>query len=143
MSLWVRPANILPRRFAVECLSDLRQLERKARHVERMLRDSLCRTVPNDVLDKSVIRRFYRCVKVQAEAFESQHVGRCLTIEGKEELEEENGYSMRVFTRQFLLPEDVNLDAIRSSLTDNGQLAVEAPKLTKSLQSGGETIPIQ
>ncbi|KAJ1359968.1 hypothetical protein KIN20_018804 [Parelaphostrongylus tenuis] len=49
----------------------------------------------------------------------------------------------KAFTRQFELPEDVNLDAIRSSLTDGGQLSVEAPKLIKSLESGGRSIPIE
>ncbi|KJH48349.1 Hsp20/alpha crystallin family protein [Dictyocaulus viviparus] len=69
--------------------------------------------------------------------------GHRVTIEGKEELKEENGYSMKSFVRQFVLPDDVNLDAIRSSLTDSGQLSVEAPKLAKPSDSGGRSIPIE
>ncbi|KAJ1349296.1 hypothetical protein KIN20_004788 [Parelaphostrongylus tenuis] len=69
--------------------------------------------------------------------------GHHLTIEGKEELKEKNGYSAKAFIRQFELPEDVNLNAIRSSLTDSGQLSVEVPKLTKASESGARSIPIE
>ncbi|KAE9416646.1 hypothetical protein Angca_006780, partial [Angiostrongylus cantonensis] len=87
-------------------------------------------------------------VSIDVSKFKPEHLkvnidGRFLTIEGKEELKEENGYSMRAFTRQFVLPEDVNLEAIRSSLTDDGKLSVEAPKLTKPLGSAGRSIPIE
>ncbi|KAE9416645.1 hypothetical protein Angca_006783, partial [Angiostrongylus cantonensis] len=69
--------------------------------------------------------------------------GHRLTIEGKEELKEGNGFSMRSFTRRFVLPENVDLNAIRTFLTDNGQLSVEVPRLNKPLESGGRSIPIE
>ncbi|KAJ1359956.1 hypothetical protein KIN20_018791 [Parelaphostrongylus tenuis] len=68
---------------------------------------------------------------------------RCLNFEGKEELEEENGYSMRAFTRQFVLPKDVNLDITRSSRTGSGQLSVESLQVAHLLESGGRSISIE
>uniref|UniRef100_A0A0K0CYZ3 Putative Heat Shock Protein n=1 Tax=Angiostrongylus cantonensis TaxID=6313 RepID=A0A0K0CYZ3_ANGCA len=160
MSLWIRSANIFPR-FVDECLSDFRHMETRMRQMERMMLDPPYRMVPSDVLDKSVSgivdNESKFAVSIDVSKFKPEHLkvnidGRCLTIEGKEELEEENGYSMRsvatsgvnvAFTRQFVLPEDVNLEAIRSSLTDDGKLSVEAPKLTEPLGSAGRSIPIE
>ncbi|VDM53410.1 unnamed protein product [Angiostrongylus costaricensis] len=152
MSLWIRPANVFFPRFVDECLSDFCHMERRMRQMERMMLDPVCRTIRTEVLDKSVSEivdndsKF--AVSIDVSKFKPEHLkvnidGRCLTIEGKEELEEENSYSMRAFTRQFVLPEDVNLDAIRSSLTNSGKLSVEVPKVTKTLESGGRAIPIE
>lgn len=46
------------------------------------------------------------------------------------------------FVRQWVLPENVNLEAIRSSLSENGRLSVEAPKVTNTVESG-RSIPIE
>ncbi|CAJ0944327.1 unnamed protein product, partial [Mesorhabditis belari] len=55
--------------------------------------------------------------------------GQELTIEGKhDERIDEYGSIQRMFIRKFNLPEDTNLDAIRSSITENGVLQIEAPK---------------
>ncbi|EPB78881.1 Hsp20/alpha crystallin family protein [Ancylostoma ceylanicum] len=73
--------------------------------------------------------------------------GRTLTIEGKQEVEEDDSYSMRLnnfrsFTRQWELPEDVDVEQVRSTLTEDGRLAVEASKYTNAAVSG-RNIPIQ
>ncbi|KAJ1349297.1 hypothetical protein KIN20_004789 [Parelaphostrongylus tenuis] len=144
MSLWIRPATILPR-FVEECMRDFR-------HMERMMFAPLFRTVPYEIVDRSaseiIDNESKFAVSLDVSQFKPENLkvnidGHRLTIEGKEELKEDNGYSMRSFTRQFVLPGDVNLDAIRSSLSDKGQLSVEAPKLARSSESAGKSIPIE
>ncbi|EPB77405.1 Hsp20/alpha crystallin family protein [Ancylostoma ceylanicum] len=53
---------------------------------------------------------------------------RDLIIEGKQEHKDEKGYMQRSFVRKWTLPPDVDLDAVRTQLTDVGHLSVEAPK---------------
>ncbi|PIO69831.1 Hsp20/alpha crystallin family protein [Teladorsagia circumcincta] len=67
--------------------------------------------------------------------------GRTLTIEGKQEVTEGHNYTSRTFLRQWTLPENVDVEHIRSSLTENGQLAVEVPKFKAAVTS--ISIPIQ
>ncbi|CAJ0589097.1 unnamed protein product [Cylicocyclus nassatus] len=55
--------------------------------------------------------------------------GRVLTIEGKQENEESNGSFMRSFVRQWTLPDDVNADQLKCTITEDGYLAVETPKI--------------
>ncbi|VDO06612.1 unnamed protein product [Haemonchus placei] len=67
--------------------------------------------------------------------------GRQLTIEGKQEHKTENSAIRRSFTRKYLLPENVDLEAIRTQLDDKGHLSVEAPKNTEGNEKQ-RTIPI-
>ncbi|CAJ0589098.1 unnamed protein product [Cylicocyclus nassatus] len=55
--------------------------------------------------------------------------GRTLKIEGKQEIKERNGYTMRTFVRQWRLPKDI--EQLKSTLTEDGHLVVKAPKITK------------
>ncbi|CAJ0589095.1 unnamed protein product [Cylicocyclus nassatus] len=55
--------------------------------------------------------------------------GRVLTIEGKQENEESNGSFMRSFVRQWTHPDDVDADQLKCTITEDGHLAVEAPKI--------------
>uniref|UniRef100_A0A7I5E5E7 SHSP domain-containing protein n=1 Tax=Haemonchus contortus TaxID=6289 RepID=A0A7I5E5E7_HAECO len=67
--------------------------------------------------------------------------GRELTIEGKQEHKTANSAIHRSFTRKYLLPENVDLEAIRTQLDDKGRLSVEAPKNTEGHKQK-KTIPI-
>ncbi|CAD6186843.1 unnamed protein product [Caenorhabditis auriculariae] len=51
--------------------------------------------------------------------------GRQLTIEGVQEIKNDDGFSKRTFLRTVLLPEDVNLSEVVSSLSHDGHLSVE------------------
>ncbi|KAL6730635.1 hypothetical protein Aduo_001590 [Ancylostoma duodenale] len=68
--------------------------------------------------------------------------GRTLMVEGKQEVKEEGAYSMRCFTRRWVLPEEVDVEQIRSSLTEDGRLAIEAPKIIKP-DTTARSIPIE
>ncbi|VDO78233.1 unnamed protein product, partial [Haemonchus placei] len=68
--------------------------------------------------------------------------GRELTIEGKQQHKSDNSFMERSFIRKWTLPENVDLEAIRTQLNDSGHLSVEAPKTTE----GGaqrRTLPIE
>ena len=63
-----------------------------------------------------------------------------VVVEGKhEEKQDEHGFISRQFSRRYLLPEGVNVDAITSSLSSDGLLTVHAP--LKALK-GPEERPI-
>ncbi|CAJ0597003.1 unnamed protein product [Cylicocyclus nassatus] len=68
--------------------------------------------------------------------------GRQLVIEGKQENKGDNNYTERSFVRKWTLPDDVNIDAIRSELSDVGHLSIEAPK-TGQKPENVRAIPIQ
>ncbi|KAK6010812.1 Hsp20/alpha crystallin family protein [Ostertagia ostertagi] len=54
--------------------------------------------------------------------------GRVLTVEGKQEHKTKNSSMHRSFTRKWLLPENVDLDAVRTQVDNKGHLSVDAPK---------------
>lgn len=65
--------------------------------------------------------------------------GRTLVVEGNQENKDDNGFFKRSFSRRWLLPEDVEAAELKSSLTENGRLSIEAPKSKSEVTS----IPIQ
>lgn len=67
--------------------------------------------------------------------------GRELTIEGKQEHKTEDSSIHRSFVRKWILPENVDLEAVHTALNDKGQLCVEAPKHTGE-KSKKRNIPI-
>ncbi|CAJ0589092.1 unnamed protein product [Cylicocyclus nassatus] len=54
--------------------------------------------------------------------------GRELIVEGKQEHKGENSFIHRSFIRKWTLPETVDLEFVRTQLSDKGHLCVEAPK---------------
>ncbi|KAL6725296.1 hypothetical protein Aduo_007358 [Ancylostoma duodenale] len=145
MSLWIRPASLFPR-FFEEALRDFRQME-------RVMFTPLYRTIPCELKSEQAAGETINddskfAVSIDVSKFKPENLkvnldGRNLTIEGKQEIKEENGYSMRSFVRQWVLPENVDLDAIKSSLTDSGRLSIEAPKFAKPEAETGRSIPIE
>ncbi|RCN50116.1 Hsp20/alpha crystallin family protein [Ancylostoma caninum] len=67
--------------------------------------------------------------------------GRELTVEGKQEHKGENSFMHRSFVRKWTLPETVDLEAVRTQLSDKGHLCVEAPK-TGAASPNRRNIPI-
>lgn len=69
-----------------------------------------------------------------------------LTIHGKhEERSDEHGYITREFTRRYVMPENVKMDQLSSTLSGNGVLAIKAPKEAPkpAVKDKAKTIPIQ
>nr|CDJ87955.1 Heat shock protein Hsp20 domain containing protein [Haemonchus contortus] len=67
--------------------------------------------------------------------------GRTLTVEGRQEVMEGSSYTARSFLRQWTVPEGVDVEQIRSSLTEDGHLAIEVSKPKPAITS--RSIPIQ
>ncbi|ULT90649.1 hypothetical protein L3Y34_008758 [Caenorhabditis briggsae] len=61
--------------------------------------------------------------------------GRELKVEGSQETKSEHGYSKRSFSKMVLLPEDVDLTALKSAISNEGKLQIEAPKNTNTSRS--------
>ncbi|XP_064105332.1 uncharacterized protein LOC135214848 [Macrobrachium nipponense] len=64
-----------------------------------------------------------------------------VVIEGKIEKKEGNAISTQKFTRRFILPPGVNLNAISSALSRDGVLTINAPKLAIKDGQGRRTVP--
>ncbi|KHJ86035.1 Hsp20/alpha crystallin family protein [Oesophagostomum dentatum] len=67
--------------------------------------------------------------------------GRELTVEGKQEHKGDNSFIHRSFVRKWTLPENVDLEAVQTQLSDKGHLCVEAPK-TDAAAPHRRNIPI-
>lgn len=59
-----------------------------------------------------------------------------VVVEGKIETKEGNTIKTQVFTRRFMLPPTVNLNAVTSALSRDGVLTINAPKLAAHVTSG-------
>lgn len=59
-----------------------------------------------------------------------------VVVEGKIEQKEGNSIKTQVFTRRFMLPPTVNLNAVTSALSRDGVLTISAPKLAAHVTSG-------
>ncbi|XP_011300737.1 protein lethal(2)essential for life-like [Fopius arisanus] len=70
-------------------------------------------------------------------------VGRNVVIDGKhEEKQDEHGFVSRQFTRKYLVPEQCEIDELKSHLSSDGVLTITAPR-KKALENANErAIPI-
>ncbi|KJH48347.1 Hsp20/alpha crystallin family protein [Dictyocaulus viviparus] len=68
--------------------------------------------------------------------------GRELTIEGRHQHKDDKSFMERSFVRKWTLPENVDLEAVRTQLNDSGHLSIEAPKIGQS-GSQKRSIPIE
>ncbi|XP_063603926.1 heat shock protein 67B1-like [Penaeus indicus] len=64
-----------------------------------------------------------------------------VVVEGKIEKKEGNAVSTQMFTRRFMLPSNVDLNAITSALSRDGVLTINAPKLATQGAKGRLTSP--
>nr|CAD7571295.1 unnamed protein product [Timema californicum] len=70
-------------------------------------------------------------------------VGNEVIVEAKhEEKQDEHGYVSRHFLRRYLLPTDIEVKDVVSSLSSDGVLTVTAPKKSPPLPAGERSVPI-
>nr|CAD7593162.1 unnamed protein product [Timema genevievae] len=70
-------------------------------------------------------------------------VGNEVIVEAKhEEKQDEHGYVSRHFLRRYLLPADIEVKDVVSSLSSDGVLTVTAPKKPPPLPAGERSVPI-
>lgn len=66
-----------------------------------------------------------------------------IIVEGKhEEKEDEHGFISRHFKRRYLLPKDVEIEKVTSSLSSDGVLTITAPRRTLQDKSAERPVPI-
>ncbi|ETN82954.1 hypothetical protein RB195_012439 [Necator americanus] len=153
MSLYIVPTSSLyNRRFCPvpslvdDFLDDLDIIERALRPPQTS-RASRRKEDSAGCLDKVVDDESKLAISLNVANFKPEELkvdldGRILKIEGKQEVKEENGYSLRTFVRQWALPDNVDVEQIKPSMTEDGHLRIEAPKLAKpSITS--RSIPIE
>lgn len=70
-------------------------------------------------------------------------VDKSIVVEGKhqEQKRDEQGYIARQFVRRYILPESHDMSQVTSSLSSDGILTVQAPKLVGSI-SESEKVPV-
>ncbi|CAL2045970.1 unnamed protein product [Caenorhabditis brenneri] len=65
--------------------------------------------------------------------------GRELKVEGCQEMKTDHGYAKRCFSKMFIMPEDVDLAYLKSTVSNEGKLQIMAPK---GSMSTSRAIPI-
>ncbi|XP_018916236.1 protein lethal(2)essential for life [Bemisia tabaci] len=66
-----------------------------------------------------------------------------IVVEGKhEEKQDEHGFVSRQFTRRYVLPKDVEIENITSSLSSDGVLTISVPKKNPAIPGGEKVVPI-
>ncbi|EPB66582.1 Hsp20/alpha crystallin family protein [Ancylostoma ceylanicum] len=144
MSLCVLPtARLFPRlRFYDDLFDGFDHLERALLPLQRFSQDDICQLSDKVTDDQSKLAISVAVPEFKPEELRVSLEGRTLMVEGKQEIEQDGVYSKRCFTRQWILPEEVDVEQIRTSLTEEGHLAIEAPKITKP-DTAVRSIPIQ
>ncbi|EYC42695.1 hypothetical protein Y032_0521g2865 [Ancylostoma ceylanicum] len=143
-SLCVLPAaRISPRlRFYDDLFDEFDHLERALRPLHRFPQGEMCGLSDKVTNDDSKLSISLEVSQFKPEELKVTLEGRTLMIEGKQEIEQDGVYSKRCFTRHWVLPEEVDIERIRSSLTEDGHMAIEAPKIAKP-NAAVRNIPIQ
>ncbi|ETN83997.1 Hsp20/alpha crystallin family protein [Necator americanus] len=142
MSLYIFPSSSLcGRRFCPvpslfdDFLEDFDIIERALRPLQTSMafqhKDDSPGCLDKVVDDESKLAISLNVANFKPEDLKVDLDGRILKIEGKQEVKEKNGYSSRSFIRQWTLPDNVDVERIKPSITEDGHLCIEAPKITK------------
>ena len=85
------------------------------------------------------------CSHFRPEEIEVKTVDNNVVIHGKhEERTDKHGWVQREFTRRYALPDDCEAKQLKSSLTSNGVLTIEAPKRRpEAIKHNERVVPIR
>ncbi|KHJ81003.1 Hsp20/alpha crystallin family protein [Oesophagostomum dentatum] len=122
--------------FLESVLNDLDRMEMAMRPALESVCPASCKGDKSGQLEKVEDDESKLAISLNVGKFKPEELsvdldGRVLKIEGKQEIKEKNGYTMRTFVRQWLLPENIDLEQMKSNITEDGHLSIEAPKITK------------
>lgn len=93
--------------------------------------------------DKNTFRVNLDVQQFKPEEIDVKVVDDYLVVDAKhEERQDNHGFISRHFTRRYKVPSDVDIDAIKSKLSSDGILTLEAPKKVQQENTNVRTIPI-
>ncbi|CAO4380371.1 unnamed protein product [Caenorhabditis nigoni] len=127
-----------PRPFSVigEMMRDMARMERQFIPMSAFEGPTACSEIVNND-EKFAIN--LNVSQFKPEDLKINLDGRTLSIQGEQEVKDEHGHSKKSFSRVILLPEDVDIGAVASNLSEDGKLSIEAPK---KIAVQGRSIPI-
>ena len=104
------------------------------------------RTVPVETTEDG--QRLYKITLDLGPDFRPEDINvtvkdRFVTVKAKRESEEDGCKQLREFSYQYTLPEDVNLEQVKSLLTNGGTLTIEAPLPPPKEEPKATEIPVQ
>lgn len=71
-------------------------------------------------------------------------VDKFIVVEGKhEERQDQHGIISRSFTRKYLIPDQCNVDEVKSCLSSDGVLSITVPRKQMEMETNEKNIPIE
>ncbi|XP_063234356.1 protein lethal(2)essential for life-like [Bacillus rossius redtenbacheri] len=144
-----RPSSLLDQNFGLGLLNDDLVTPRVASPLQLFyyrpwrLQASKESGISNVQNDKEKFKVMLDVQQFEPEEVKVKVVDKYVTIDGKhEERKDEHGYISREFHRRYLLPDDVNVDALQSTLSSDGVLSIEAPKKALPPPENQRDVPI-
>ncbi|XP_015781289.1 alpha-crystallin A chain [Tetranychus urticae] len=129
------PVMDYPRRSWGQMNRALRQLDQLSKHLNQEM------TTINDSEDKFEVN--VDCAHFKPEEINVKLADNHLVVEARhEERSDEHGFISRAFKRRYILPENVEIEKIESSLGVDGVLKIKAPKKVVNAVTGEKKIPI-
>ncbi|XP_054271021.1 alpha-crystallin A chain-like [Macrosteles quadrilineatus] len=99
--------------------------------------------ISNIINDKDGLKINLDVQQFKPEELNVKVVDDYVVVEGKhEERSDEHGFISRQFSRRYKIPENVDKNALKSSLSSDGVLQLEAPKVANHPASGETSVPI-
>lgn len=142
-TIWSHPRRHFPEKYFTQFNEMFDQWKK---HFDQFGTAPLATTVTSKdwiVTDSNGEKKFHLSFNVQdfkPEEIKIKTEKNLLTIAAKKENQIKNKYSLHEFLQTYTLPEEINLDEIKSTYTENGIISIEAPlkKPTRNRQ-----IPIE
>ncbi|KHJ93945.1 Hsp20/alpha crystallin family protein [Oesophagostomum dentatum] len=140
MSLCILPMQIFPDILHIDVLDGLDHLEEALIPLHKLIQKQQNEFLNEVAEDESKLSISLDVSQFKLEELKISLDDRTLIIEGKQENNDEQGHSMRSFTRRWVLPESVDIEKVSSFLDSDGKLGIEAPKVAKPTTA--RSIPI-
>lgn len=104
--------------------------------------DSLQSPTIEDTSDGRVLRLRFDVTSYEPEELVVRTIDNRLTVQAKHEEKSENRSVYREYNREFHLPDGVDIELIKSTLSSDGVLTVDCPLPAPKVQASSRRIPI-
>lgn len=135
------PRALSPLDNEIVVIKPRRRMSHRYQPYERALERSSGSGVSTVQADKNKFQVTLDVQQFAPEEVSVKVVGRNVIINGKhEEKQDEHGWISRQFVRKYLVPEQCDIDQLKSSLSSDGVLTITAPRKEPEPQSKNERI---